>query len=176
SLSPDLGSDSGGARPAAVTDPSSASGAHADASEEPTAAHCLEPGLAEEAQAVEGDRTGVVGQPEAGAVDTTAPGYVAGDAGGIGREDSASGSSGSQRSRSLRSRAAVGDASRSGASDFSGHGADDGRRTTVCRLTQLGQLSGVESVGGIQRTAPATGGDQQAREPISTISPGGRRG
>src|SRR5215469_12118380 len=52
-LSPDLGTHGGGARPAAVADPSSASGAYADTGEEPAATHCLKPGLAEEAQAVE---------------------------------------------------------------------------------------------------------------------------
>src|SRR5260370_6238258 len=54
SLSQDLGSECGGARLAAVADSSSASGVDADADQEPAAAHSLEPGLAEEAEAVEG--------------------------------------------------------------------------------------------------------------------------
>src|SRR6516225_96030 len=49
----ELGSDRGRTRCAAVVDPSSASGTDAESNQEPAAAHCPEPGLAEETQAVE---------------------------------------------------------------------------------------------------------------------------
>ena len=57
-----------------------------------------------------------------------------------------------------------------------GHQLWIGDAAAIARLAQLGQLPGVKSLRAIQRTAPATGVDQQAREPIFTISPGGRRG
>src|SRR5579864_534393 len=134
SFSPDLGAHGGGARPAAVADPSSASGAHADAGEEPAAAHCLEPGLAEETPAMERGRAGVVAESEAGCVDPGTTRYVVADAGGIGKEDPAPGPGSSEGSPSAGGSAAVGNPSRSGAGDFSGHGADHGRGTAVCRL------------------------------------------
>jgi hypothetical protein len=41
-------------------------------------------------------------------------------------------------------------------------------------LAQLGELSGVESVGAIQQKKQATGIDQQPRQSVFKISPGGR--
>src|SRR5450432_663816 len=58
---------------------------------------------------------------------------------------------------------------------FFSHSADHGRGAAVCQLAQLGQLPGLESGGGFQRQEKAAGSNQQAREPIFTISPGGRR-
>ena len=64
SVSADLGAESGRAGYAAVAGASAQAGASADASEEPVAGHGLEPGSAEEAEAV--DRSGAAGVGEAG--------------------------------------------------------------------------------------------------------------
>jgi hypothetical protein len=173
-LSQDLGSDGGGARPAAVVDASSASGTDADQNQEPTATHSLEPGLAEETQAMEQGRAGVAAEPEVGTVDRTTTGHFAGDAGGVGRENQTSGLAVAQAAEQREAARRIGDASWGRAGDFTGYSADHGRCKTISRLAQLGKLSGAESIGAIQRTATAAGVDQQAREPIFTISPGAR--
>src|SRR6478735_145166 len=112
SLSQGLDSHGRGTGSAAVADASAPSGADADAGEEPVAAHCLEPGCAEEIQVVDQGGDGATASTGAGTLDAAAARHAAGDAGRVGAEDPASGASGGARSRSPAGRATAGDASR----------------------------------------------------------------
>lgn len=88
-------------------------GADADAGEEPVATHCLEPGCAEEVQAVDPGGVESAAGTGTGTLDAATARYVAADAGRVGAEDPASGASGGARSRSSAGGAIAGDASRS---------------------------------------------------------------
>src|SRR5262249_25434822 len=151
-------------------------GADAHPGQEPVAAHCLEPGGAEEIQAVDPGGAEAAAATGAGALDAAAAGHAAGDAGGVGAEGPASGASGRTGNGSPAGSATASLASGSGSGDCFGHGADHGGGEAVPGLALLGQLSGLESVGEKQRREKASGSHQQTRQSVSTLSPGARRG
>src|ERR1700686_2565432 len=170
-----MDSECGGTGPEAVADASATCSADAGAGEATAATYCLEPGAATGKEAVVQGRDGTAAPAGVGTLDAAAARCTAGDVERTGDQGPASGPGGGTRSRGSAGSPTLSHASWSRAGDFFSHSADHGRGAAVCQLAQLGQLPGLESLGGFQRQEKAAGSDQQAREPIFTISPGGRR-
>jgi hypothetical protein len=110
----------------AVAGASAPAGADADAHQEPAAGDGAEPGGAEEAQAVDADGAGGVGEVGDFALRGRAAPAVAGNAGSIGSSDRGTGPASGRRSQATSGGDAVADASGSGAGDGVGPGADAG--------------------------------------------------
>jgi hypothetical protein len=164
----------GGTGSAAVVAASLAPGADAGADQEPAAAHCLEPGFAEEKQAVEQGGAGAVAEAGVGTLGTAASRRTAGDAGADGRVDRATGSSSGAGSRGPAPDKSAADASGSRPCDGTGDGAHHGGSGTLPGFAQLDQLSGIESFRELQWREALVGQDQQTRKPVFTSSSGGR--